>query len=143
MLFSQSHAWTPGQRWLIAGAVVAGLVVFSALVYSYEHHYRRPDESFFVGTWRGEFVNALSNYQPGYRFKADHTYEQLISFGDTGSVVPAGTWYAGGDFIYLRVRLDDGSGPHTRLEAWHIDAMKPAELRIHYGPSTVALKRVQ
>jgi hypothetical protein len=40
MLFPQSHAWTPAQRCLIAGAIVAGLVAFSALVYSYERYHR-------------------------------------------------------------------------------------------------------
>src|SRR5437016_14206300 len=40
MLFPQSHAWTPRQRRLIAGAVVAALVAFSALVYGYERYHR-------------------------------------------------------------------------------------------------------
>ncbi len=41
MLFPHSHAWTPRQRCQIAaGVVVAGLVAFSALVYSYERYHR-------------------------------------------------------------------------------------------------------
>jgi hypothetical protein len=41
MLFPQTHAWTPRQRCLIvAGVVVAGLVTFSALVYSYQRYHR-------------------------------------------------------------------------------------------------------
>jgi hypothetical protein len=40
MLFPQSHAWTPRQRALIVGAVVAGIVALSALVYSYERYHR-------------------------------------------------------------------------------------------------------
>ncbi|HEY4282037.1 MAG TPA: hypothetical protein VGM62_03165 [Chthoniobacterales bacterium] len=35
MLSSESHAWTPRQRAIIVGAVVAGLVALSALVYGY------------------------------------------------------------------------------------------------------------
>ena len=94
MLFPHSHAWTPRQRWLIAGAAVAGVIAFSALVYSYERYYRRPDDRVLVGTWRGEFVNSLSNYQPGYRFKPDHTYEELASFGDKELTLQGGRWYA-------------------------------------------------
>jgi hypothetical protein len=41
MLFPQSHAWTPRQKLLIvAGVVVAGLVAFSVLVYSYQRYQR-------------------------------------------------------------------------------------------------------
>src|SRR5712692_2667434 len=98
MLFPLPHAWTPRQRWLIAGAVVAGLVAFSALVYSYEHYYRGPDDSFFLGTWRGE-LECLGENRTGYRFKPDHTYQERLMFGDSESWVQAGKWYAGGDFI--------------------------------------------
>lgn len=40
MLFPESHAWTPAQRWLIAGAVVAGIAALVALVYSSERGHR-------------------------------------------------------------------------------------------------------
>ena len=36
----QSHTWTPRQRLIIAGAIVASLVAVSALVYSYERYHR-------------------------------------------------------------------------------------------------------
>jgi hypothetical protein len=134
MLFPKSHVWTPRQRWLIAGAVVAGLVGFSALVYSYERYYRGPDDSFFVGTWRGE-LDCMGENRVGYRFKPDHTFE--------GEWKPDGKWYAGGDFLYLRLRLDDASGPYDRLEMWHIDSMTPTELRMHYDGLHAALKRVE
>jgi hypothetical protein len=142
MLFPQSHAWTTRQRWLIAGAVAAGVVAFSALVYSYERYYRGPDDSFFVGTWRGE-LGCLGENRVGYHFKPDHTYEDLLFFGDSESLAQAGKWYAGGDFIYLRVRLDDASGPYDRLEAWHIDSMTSAELRMHSDGLHATLKRVE
>src|SRR5437762_11832734 len=101
MLFLQSHAWTPRQRSLIAGAVVVGLVAFSALVYGYERYYRGPDDSFFIGSWRGE-ANYTGSTCIGYRFKPNHTFE--------GECEPSGKWYAGGDLLYLRVRFDDASG---------------------------------
>ena len=142
MLFPQSHVWTPRQRWLIAGAVVAGLVAFSALVYSYERYCRGPDDSFFVGTWRGE-LDGLGENRTGYRFKPDHTYEKLLAFGDSESWSQGGKWYAGGDFVYLRVRWDDASGPYDRLEAWHIDSMTSAELRMHSDGLHATLKRVE
>src|SRR5438093_12616864 len=101
MLLLHSHAWTRRQRWLIVGAVVVALGFFSALVYSYERYYRGPDDSFFVGTWRGE-ADYTGETRIGYRFKADHTFE--------GEWEPSGKWYAGGEFLYLRQRLDDASG---------------------------------
>jgi hypothetical protein len=142
MLFPRSHAWTPLQKRLIAGVVVAGVAAFSALVYSYERYYRGPVDSFFVGTWRGE-LGCLGENRVGYRFKPDHTYEDLTYIGDSESWAQAGKWYAGGDFIYLRARYDDASGPYDRLEMWHIDSMTSAELRMHYEDLPATLKRVQ
>ena len=134
MLFPRSYAWTSRQRWLIAGAAVAGIVIFSALVYSYERYYRGPDDSFFVGTWRGE-ADSIGETRIGYRFKPDHTYE--------GEWEADGKWYAGGDFLYLRVSLDDGSDPYSFVQAWHIDSMTPNELRMHWEGLHAVLKRVE
>jgi hypothetical protein len=131
MLFPHSHAWTPRQRWLIAAAVIAGVVAFSALVYSYERYYRGPDYTFFIGTWRGE-LECLGEYRTGYRFKPDHTYEERHMLGDEEFWAPAGKWYAGGDFVYLRHRLGDDSHPYDQLEPWHIDSMTLNEVRMHY-----------
>jgi hypothetical protein len=138
MLFARSHAWTLGQRWLIAGAVVASLCVFSALVYSYERYHRGPDESFFVGTWRGDYLPKTLYWGParvGFHFRSDHTYE--------GETAPSGRWYAAGDFLYLRLRLDDASGPYDRLETWHTDSMSGDELRMHSEVMGVALRRIK
>src|SRR4051794_35172206 len=38
MLFPQSHAWTPAQKCLIAGAVIIGIAACAALVYTYERY---------------------------------------------------------------------------------------------------------
>jgi len=38
MLFPESDTWTPAQRALIVGAVVAGIVALAALVYGYERY---------------------------------------------------------------------------------------------------------
>jgi hypothetical protein len=142
MLFPESHAWTRRQRWLIAGAVIAGVVAFSALVYSYERYHRGPDYSFFIGTWRGE-LECLGEYRTGYRFKPDHTYEERHMLGDEEVWAPAGKWYAGGDFVYLRHRFEDASGPYDRLEPWHIDSMTPNEVRMHYEGLHGTFKRVE
>ncbi len=142
MLFPRSHAWTLRQRWFIAGAIVAGVVVFSAIVYSYERYYRGPDDSFFVGTWRGE-LECLGEYRTGYRFKSDHTYEARHMLGDEELWAPAGKWYAGGDFLYLRHRLDDASGPYDQLEIWHVDSMTPNEVRMHYDGLRGTFKRAE
>jgi hypothetical protein len=142
MLSPRSHPWTALQKWLIAGAVVACLVGFSALVYSYERHHRGPDDTFFVGTWRGE-LGCLGENRTGYRFKPDHTYEEREMLEDSESWYPRGRWIAGGDFLYLRARFDDASGPYDRLEIWHIDSMTPAELRMHFEDLPVVLKRAQ
>jgi hypothetical protein len=144
MLFPRSHAWRPLQKWLIAGAVVAGLAILLALVYSFERYHRGPDETALFGTWRGHYENTLGEDRTGYRFKADHTYEERLPYGDSESWLQRGRWYAGGDFLYLRVSLDDGSDrPFSTLQAWHIDAMTPTELKIHYGWSHLVLKRTE
>ncbi|MEY2536856.1 MAG: hypothetical protein QOG67_596 [Verrucomicrobiota bacterium] len=144
MLSPKSRLWTRGQRWLICGAVLAGLVAFSALVYSYERYYRGPDDSVFIGTWRGE-ADYTGEQRTGYRFKPDHTYQELIP-GDSEfpeSSTLASKWHAGGDFLYLRVRCDDASGPYDFLQAWHIDAMTSTELRMHWEGLHASLKRVE
>jgi hypothetical protein len=142
MLFPRSHAWTPRQRWLIAAAVIAGVVAFSALVYSYERYYRGPDYSFFIGTWRGE-LECLGEYRTGYRFKPDHTYEERHMLGNEELWAPAGKWYAGGDFVYLRHRLGDASHPYDQLEPWHIDSMTLNEVRMHYEGLHGTFKRAE
>ena len=142
MLIPRSHVWTPLQKWLIVSAVVVCVVAFSALVYSYERNHRGPNDSFFVGTWRGE-LGCLGENRTGYRFKADHTYEERDMIGDAESWHPAGKWQAGGDFLYLRARFDDASGPYDKLEIWHIDSMRSTELRMHFEELPVVLKRAQ
>src|SRR5438874_4365207 len=97
MLMPRAHTWTVRHRCLIVGAVVAAIGVFSALVYSYERYHRGPDDSFFVGTWRGE-ADYTGETRIGYHFKPDHTYE--------GEWEPSGQWYAGGEFLYLRQHFD-------------------------------------
>jgi hypothetical protein len=52
MLLPRSHAWTPVQRWLITTAVVLAIVLFGALVYSYERYDRGPTKSALFGIWR-------------------------------------------------------------------------------------------
>ena len=109
MLFPKSHAWTLRQRWFIVGAIIAGVVAFSAIVHSYERYYRGRDDRFFVGTWRGEYVDTLFLGDPrvSYCFKSDHTYDELVP--DSAAVFHRSRWYAGGDFIYLRVRKEDAN----------------------------------
>src|SRR5438874_7812092 len=112
MLLPDSRPWTLRQRWLIAGAVAAGVVAFSALVYSYERYYRGPNDSFFVGTWRGEQIPTglfLGDPNVALHFRADHTFE--------GEGIPSGKWFGGGEFLYLRFLLDDGR-PYEELQQW-------------------------
>ena len=133
-------SWTPLQKWLI---VVTGLVAIALSgigIFRYERFHRGPDESFFVGTWRGEYDPHSLYMGPAnvsFRFRPDHTYDAWDGF------TPSGKWYAGGDFLYLRLRLDNGGDPYDRLEMWHIDSMTPAELRMHFGTMYVVLKRAE
>jgi hypothetical protein len=141
MLLPRSHVWTLPQKWLIVLAMVAGIVGFAAAVYIYERYHRGPDDTALVGTWRGEFVNVGSNFHPGYRFKPDHTFDEITTFPDEEFISGAGRWYAGGDFIYLRIPIEMDDGLQSRLEAWHIDAMTATDLQIHRDHETMALKR--
>src|ERR1700730_17405916 len=134
MLIPRSHAWTFRQRCLIVGAAAVAVGLFSALVYGYERYYRGPDDSVFIGTWRGE-ADYTGEQRIGYQFKPDHTFE--------GEWEPSGKWYAGGDLLYLRQRLDDSSGPYDRLQIWHIDSMTSTEIRMQSDGLHAVLKRVQ
>jgi hypothetical protein len=135
MLFPFTRVWTPRQKLLIVASVAFALTALAALVYGYERYYRGPDDSVFIGTWRGE-ADYTGEQRTGYHFKPDHTFE--------GEFEPDGKWWAGGEFLYLRLRLDDASGPYDRLEMWHIDSMTQTELRMHsnWGVHSV-LKRVE
>ena len=148
MLFPRSHAWTSAQRWLITTVVVFSLAVFGALVYSYERYHRGPTDAAFFGIWEVtlEFSDILM--PPGnplyYEFRVDHTYRL---FGvvpqpapNDRDIVESGTWYAGGDFIYLRLPWEQVS--YTALVPWHIDAMSPNEVELHLGRTRAVFKRV-
>ena len=56
---------------------------------------------------------------------------------------PAGKWYAGGDFVYLRHRMNDASAPYDQLEIWHIDSMTSNEVRMHYEGLHGTFKRAE
>ena len=131
MLMPRSHPWTRRQRSLIVLCAVIALVGFSAVVYVYERYYRGPDYHFFIGTWRGE-LDGLGDVRTGYRFKADHTYEERLMLGDEEEWVPRGRWYAGGEFVYLRHRVESASGVTYDIDAWHIDSMSPNKVRMHH-----------
>ena len=133
MLLPKSRAWTRPQKYLIAAAVIAGVITSSGLIYGYERYYRDPDESYFVGTWYGDYVpNTLYLGPPdiGFQFNPDHTFE-------------AGRWYAAGEFLYLRIRQDTGGDPYDMLEVWHIDSMTPNEVHLTQPGGHAILKRVE
>ena len=130
----RSRAWTVWQRWLIVSVVVVAVGAFSALVYTFERHYRGPDDSVFIGTWRGH-ANYTGEQRIEYRFKPNHTFD--------GEWEPSGHWFAGGDFLYLRLRLEDASGPYDKLQIWRIDSMTPTEIRMRSGGLYAVLKRVE
>lgn len=135
MLFPYSHAWTPLQKWLIVASGIASISLLSTLVCHFERYYGLPDDSVFVGTWRGE-ADYMGENRIGFRFKPDHTYE--------GESEPSGKWWAGGDFLYLRMRLDDASGPYDKLQIWHVDWRTQTDLRMHndWGVHAI-LKRIE
>ena|ERR1051326_8648092 len=138
MLFPHSHAWTRRQKRLLVSSVAIAIVAFGALVYAYERYYRGPDDSFFVGTWRGTIDYTVDGIPATWRLKPDHTFE-------TDSEA-RGRWHGAGEFLYLRSRCDDAwvSVPYDSVEIWHIDSMTRTELRMHdsYLGSHAVLKRV-
>jgi hypothetical protein len=142
MLLPDAYAWTRRQRWLIVACAVIALVGFSAVVYAYERYYCGPDYHFFIGTWRGE-LECLGEYRTGYRFNADHTYDERLIFGDEEDWIPGGKWYAGGDFVYLRHRVESASGVSYDVDAWHIDSMIPNKVRMHHEMLYGTFERVQ
>jgi hypothetical protein len=136
MLFPFTRSWTGRQKWLILAAGAASISLLSILVYHFERYHGLPDDSFFVGTWRGEYQPHslyLGPRELSFHFRRDHTYG--------GETIPSGRWFAGGDFLYLRARYDDASGPYEQLETWHIDSMSADEVLMHHESMYVAMKR--
>src|SRR5216684_1014394 len=124
MLFPRSHTWTRRQKRLIVGSVVLALASFGALVYSYERYHRGPTDSVLFGTWQDTLpaMDSASYFQ----FNPDHS---LVYFAESMTeliVVARGKWYAGGEYIYLR--LDDKDEMSTRLLVWHIEDISPSDL---------------
>ena len=126
MLFPFTHVWTRRQKGLIVGSVVSALALAAALIYGYERYHRGPDDSFYVGIWRGTIDYNVATIHANFRFKPNHIYHIV-----EGESEPSGKWYGGGEFLYLRQRLDDASGPYDRLQIWHIDSMTWSDLRMH------------
>jgi hypothetical protein len=129
------------QKCLIASAVVVGLALFSAAVYSYERYHRGPSEAALFGTWQQSHP-----YADLYRFNPDHTYQIIFSSeaasGSQEVIWEQGTWYAGGDFIYLRIPWDHATDGALRV--WCIESLSPNELRVRVGPDDVrTYKRVE
>ena len=133
-----TRSWTRLQKCLILTSALGVLFLSGVGIYSYERFHRGPSESFFVGAWRGQYDPHSLYMGPAnvsFRFHPDHTYEAWDGF------TPSGKWSAGGDFLYLRERFDDSSGPYDRLETWHIDSMSSDEVRMHYYTMYIAMKR--
>jgi hypothetical protein len=63
--------------------------------------------------------------------------------GDDEEWVPTGRWYAGGEFVYLRHRVESASGVHYDIDAWHIDSMTPNKVRMHHEMWNGTFERVQ
>ena len=144
----RSHAWTPLQKWLIVLGALIAAASCAAVIYQYERHFRGPTDAAFVGTWE-EFIHdpwvppvAGGSYTS---FKPDHTYERFIMVSRPGGfdepfILESGAWYAGGDFIYLRLPWDQASS--TALLPRRIDAISPTQIDLHWGPQTQVLKRL-
>src|SRR6266481_896384 len=126
MLFPRSHVWTPLQKTLITFAAVAALAAFTAAVYSYERYHRGPNESVLFGTWQCVDVCYHPLY---YRFCPDHNFE-VLDDEDSSIVLLRGRWYAGGDFIYLRVTEPQLEFERKReILIWRIEDITPTEIR--------------
>ena len=142
MLLPDSHAWTPFQKWLILSAAFAALALCGVGIYRCERYYRGPTEAIFFGTWeiRDPIFPDTSLY---YEFKPDHTYH-LFSLSpqqpNDRSNVETGRWYAGGEFIYVRIPYENAS--YTGLTPWHIDSTSSTEVQVHAGRGHVVFRRV-
>ena len=135
MLFPLTRAWTRKQKALIVGSAVLALASSAALIYGFERYHRGPDDSIFVGTWRGTIDYNIDEVDATFRFRRDRTF-------DRGSE-PVGRWQGGGEFLYLRERADDASEPYHRLQIWHLDSITQSELRMRDTDGVRAhLKRV-
>ena len=136
MLFSRSHAWTPAQRWLIAGAVILGLVSFGTFIYSYERYQRGPTESVFFGTW--EIENGCIDCTSLITLETNHN---AVGFGDyvgrEGVLDYRGRWYAGGE--QLIIHYDDGG--EGRLIVMQIQEITREVIRVRWGGTEMRLTR--
>src|SRR5436305_4748776 len=78
MLLPRSHAWTPVQKWLIAGGALIAVGLCATFTYHYEGHNRGPPEAAFFGTWEKFDPVMLPEGGSYYSFKPDHSDDSFI-----------------------------------------------------------------
>src|ERR1017187_4373511 len=99
MFYPFSRAWTPAQKWIIAGAISFGLILLGALIYGYELHLRNSIEDTLIDhQWSMQGCIDCNNY---VTFRHDHTIE-VEDFSGGLTSRGTGTWRLHGrDFIEL------------------------------------------
>src|SRR5438067_4093814 len=142
MLLPRSHAWTPLQKWLLISASLVALAACGVGIYWYERYYREPTEAAFFGTW--EIRDPIFPETPlYYDFKPDHTYHLFGIISELApnkrDILETGRWYAGGDFIYVRIPFEEAS--YTALIPWYIDSISPDQVQVHAGRVHVVFQR--
>jgi hypothetical protein len=116
--------------------------MLGALILHFERFGRGPSDQVFVGTWQVGHPDTSGESYWHYSFRSDHTYEMFftISPGDHPFVGETGTWFAGGEFIYLRSPSEDLS--YSPVRPFHIDALSADEARLHHGRQQLLLRRL-
>ena len=135
MLLPRSYVWTPLQKWLLVGSVVATLALGATGIWYYERHSRVTD-AVFIGTWRFPPLGGDPIY---FRLNADHTFRTFEDdLPETDSPV-RGLWFAGGDFLYFRQPTFDREGFLTNhpLYIWRVESISPSELHVRLNPGGV------
>jgi hypothetical protein len=130
MFYPFSRAWTPAQKWIIAGAISFGLILLGALIYGYELHLRHSIEDTLLDHQWSE--QGCMDCSSDVTFRRDGTVE----VEDTGvgqTYRGTGTWQLHGrDYIVLNYDLRivgaEELGASHYHSSLHIDKLTSDEL---------------
>jgi len=134
-MLPRTPSWSHRQKWLIVAAAVVLIAAFSALIYTYERHYRGPTDSVLVGTWQIE--DGCIDCTNWITLRPNHN---VVGFSDSlaGELINYwGRWYAGGALLVIH----SDSKEEARSIVMRILDVAPDTIRVRWDGKDMRMKR--
>jgi hypothetical protein len=127
-MLTLARTWSRKQKWLIVTAGLLACVLAASVIYTYERHFRGPDESILYGTW----LDPLSDSDnPFYiEFRPEQKFWVCAIISGKKEPLVEGSWYAGGQHIYMRYPADF-SGPSRPTVMFIVD-ISPEDIAVQF-----------